>query len=31
VTQNVYNPLNEKDTGKQANAAYEMRVKMKSS
>ena len=31
VTQNAYNPLDEKDTGKQAIAAYEMRVKMKSS
>lgn len=31
VTENAYNMLNELDTGKQAIAAYEMRVKMKSS
>lgn len=31
VTENAYSLLNEMDTGKQAVAAYEMRVKMKSS
>ena len=31
VTENVYNTLNELDTGKQSISAYEMRVKLKSS
>lgn len=31
VTQNAYNPLDERDTGKQRISAYEMRTKLKSS